>query len=112
MPEAISPRRPYMVGNWKMHKTITEARAYMEDLVALLDAAGDAIDVGVCPGYPALAACVDAADGTGIRVFAQNMHAEPEGAHTGEVSALMLREVGADGVVLGHSERRRDNCET
>jgi len=112
MPEAVSPRRPYMVGNWKMHKTIVEARAYVEELVALLGGTGDAVEVGVCPPYTALAASVEAARDTGVHVFAQNMHAAPEGAHTGEVSAPMLREVGVDGALLGHSERRRDNGET
>jgi triosephosphate isomerase (TIM) len=113
MPNSMSARRPYMVGNWKMHKTIAEARSYVEELVALLGGgAGAEADVGVCPSYTALAAAVAAARDTDVRVFAQNMHAAPEGAHTGEVSAPMLREVGADGVVLGHSERRRDNGET
>src|SRR5829696_5534030 len=112
MPDAVSPRRPYLVGNWKMHKTIAEARAYIDELVALLGASGDAVDVAVCPSYVALAAVVDAVRDTGVRVFAQNMHAAPEGAHTGEVSAPMLSEIAVDGVVLGHSERRRDDSET
>ena len=117
MPEVVSPRRPHMVGNWKMHKTMAEARAYVEELVALLGGAGDGgvgdtVGVGVCPAYTALGTVVTAARDTGLRVFAQNMNAAPEGAHTGEVSAPMLREVGVDGVLLGHSERRRDHCET
>ena len=112
MPERTTARRPYMVGNWKMHKTGVEARAYVEELVALLGGAGDAVDVGVCPAYTALAAVAEAAHGTGMRVFAQNMHAAPEGAQTGEVSAPMLLKVSDDGVVVVHSERRRDHCET
>ena len=112
MPEAIGSRRPYMVGNWKMHKTVREARAYVEELVTLVGAGDGGVDVGVCPSFTALAATVEAARDTGVRVFAQNMHAEPEGAHTGEVSAPMLLELGADGALLGHSERRRDHCET
>ncbi len=112
MPEAIGPRRPYMVGNWKMHKTMAEARAFVDELVALLGDAGEAVDVGVCPSYTALGAVVDAARDTGVRVLAQNIHAAADGAHTGEVSASMLLELGVDGTLLGHSERRRDNCET
>jgi len=112
MPETAAPRRPYMVGNWKMHKTMVEARTFVEELVALLGAGAEGVDVAVCPAFTALAATVDAARDAGVGVFAQNMHAAPQGAHTGEVSAPMLIEVGADGVVLGHSERRRDNCET
>ena len=112
MPEAPSGRRPYMVGNWKMHKTIVEARAYVEELLSSLGAAGGHVDVGVCPPYTALAAAVDGFDGTGVRVFAQNMSAARDGAETGEVSAPMLLELGVAGVVLGHSERRRDQGET
>ncbi len=111
MPEADSGRRPYMVGNWKMHKTVAEAREYLEELLSSLGEAGDNVDVGVCPPYTALAATVETVDGTGVAVFAQNMSAAREGAETGEVSAPMLLELGVEGVVLGHSERRSDHCE-
>jgi triosephosphate isomerase len=108
MPEG---RRPYVAGNWKMHNTVAEAEAYMEELIGELPG-GDLADVGVCAPFTALAALVMAAEGSPIRVCAQNMHQEPEGAFTGEVSAPMLVELGVHGVVLGHSERRRDNGET
>jgi triosephosphate isomerase (TIM) len=109
---ADAPRRPFMVANWKMHKTIVEAQGFVEELLGLLATGTEEVDVGVCPAFTALAATAEAASDSAVGVFAQNMHAAPEGAHTGEISAPMLLEVGGDGVVLGHSERRRDNCET
>jgi triosephosphate isomerase len=109
-PEA---RRPYVAGNWKMHKLAGEVRQYVVELLERLPAA-ELVDVELCVPFTALNATVDAARETGgrIRVAAQNMHQEPEGAYTGEVSAPMLVELGVQGVVLGHSERRRHNGET
>jgi triosephosphate isomerase len=109
MPDA--ERRPYIAGNWKMHKTIAEAHDYVAHLLSRLPVHGG-VDVGLCVPFTALAATVEAAGDSGLVVSAQNMHHAPEGAHTGEVSAPMLVELGVRGVVLGHSERRRDNCET
>jgi triosephosphate isomerase len=68
--------------------------------------------VGVCPPFTALDVCVERLDGTGVAVYAQNMHHEAMGAFTGEVSAQMLTEIGVAGVLLGHSERRQYNCES
>ncbi len=106
-PEA---RRPYIAGNWKMHKTAAEARSFVERLAGMVSA--DSVDVGLCVPFTALAASVEAARDTPISIAAQNMHQEPAGAYTGEVSAPMLVELGVRGVVLGHSERRRYNGET
>jgi triosephosphate isomerase len=103
-------RRPYAAGNWKMHKTIAETRGYVEKLLARLPVGG--VDVGLCVPFTALAAAVDGVQGSDVKVLAQNMHQAAEGAFTGEVSASMLTEIGVNGVVLGHSERRRDSCET
>ncbi len=64
------------------------------------------VDVGICVPFTDLRAMVDSARGSRVEVYAQNMHAEPEGAYTGEISPPMLAETGAHGVVLGHSERR------
>jgi triosephosphate isomerase len=94
-----------VAGNWKMHKTAAEARDFVTRLVPRLED-GDTVEVGVCPPFLALRAVVEAAAGSGVKVYAQNMHHAPGGAFTGEVSAPMLREASVDGVVLGHSERR------
>jgi triosephosphate isomerase (TIM) len=112
MPEAEGLRRPFMVGNWKMHKTIAETRSFVVELSERVGEHAERVEVGVCPPFTALLAAVESARSSHMRVFAQNMHAAPEGAHTGEVSAPMLVDLGVHGVVVGHSERRRDNAET
>jgi triosephosphate isomerase len=110
----VSPsaaRAALIAGNWKMHKTGVQARAYLEELRALLSVpdgapAAGAAEVGVCAPFTALAPAVESTAGSALRVFAQNMHQEEQGAFTGEVSAAMLNELGVHGAVLGHSERR------
>jgi triosephosphate isomerase len=103
-------RRPYVAGNWKMNKLRGEARGYVEQFLPLID--GLDLDVGICVPFTALDVCVQAADGSPLRVIAQNMHEEDTGAFTGEVSALMLRDVGVRYVLIGHSERRQFFGET
>src|SRR3712207_6197362 len=100
------PRTPFIAGNWKMFKTIDEAEAYVDALAPLVKGV-DGVDVAICVPFTALEPCVVHAKGTGIGVYAQNMHEAAEGAYTGEVSAGMLTDIRVDGVVLGHSERRQ-----
>jgi triosephosphate isomerase len=104
-------RRPVIAGNWKMYKTQTEARAYFSALAPLVQGCVHC-DMIIAPPFTALAAAVDAAKGTAISIAAQDMHGEPEGAFTGEVSAAMLVEAGCRAVIIAHSERRQFFGET
>jgi triosephosphate isomerase len=111
MPE----RTPILAANWKMHKTRGEAQAFVIDLQShFRDGFPDGVEVVLCPPFTAIEELVGRRRGVlgGYRIAAQNMHAEPEGAFTGEISAAMLLDVGATDVVLGHSERRQYFNET
>jgi triosephosphate isomerase len=99
-------RTPFIAGNWKMHKTIAEAEEFIQALLPRVSDA-DGVDVAICPAFLSLAPMVDSTRGSRVQVYAQNMHQAESGAYTGEVSAPMLVEVGVQGVILGHSERRQ-----
>jgi triosephosphate isomerase len=94
-----------------MYKTQAEARTYFAALTPLV-AGSTHCDIIIAPAFTALAASVEAAKGTAISIAAQDMHGEPEGAYTGEVSAAMLVEAGCRAVIIGHSERRQFFGET
>lgn len=103
-------RTPYIAANWKMNKTVAEAGEFVDALLPRIAATQH--DVVICPPFTALAEVVERRRGTAVKVAAQNMHEEPAGAFTGEISAPMLAELDVEAVVLGHSERRQLFCET
>ena len=104
-------RTPFIAGNWKMHKTVSEAEEFIQAFLPRVYSA-DGVDVAICVPYTDLQAMVDSTRGSRVEVFAQNMHEAPQGAYTGEISAPMLTEIDVHGVVLGHSERRQYYNET
>jgi triosephosphate isomerase len=102
--------RPLIAGNWKMHGLTEDSAALARGLRAGL---GDlAPEVLVCPPFTQIAAVAALLEGSGISVGGQNCDQHRVGAHTGEISATMLRDAGARYVILGHSERRADQHET
>ncbi|MDD7446813.1 MAG: triose-phosphate isomerase [Clostridiales bacterium] len=103
-------RKPIIAGNWKMNKTPSEAKALVEALKPLVADAG--CDVVVCVPALDFAAVKEAAEGSNIGVGVQNMHWKESGAYTGELSAAMIKEAGAQYVIIGHSERRQYFAET
>jgi len=97
-------RKIFVAGNWKMNTTATAAVALAKEVV---DGSNNVdVDLGVMPPSVYLAAVAQAAAGSKVAVGAQNMHFEPKGAFTGEISAAMIKDVGCDYAILGHSERR------
>ena len=107
----MKTRRPIIAGNWKMHKTMHEAENLVKDLQLELPDISH-LDLVLCPPFTALYKVAELVSNTPIRVGAQDMHWEKEGAFTGEISATMLRDVYCRYVILGHSERRQYFGET
>jgi triosephosphate isomerase (TIM) len=101
----VAERAPILAANWKMHKTVEETEAFLADFLPRAKQPGP--EIVICPPYPSLNVAVELCLQSRVRVAAQNMHEQPEGAFTGEVSAPMLLELGVRGVIVGHSERRQ-----
>jgi triosephosphate isomerase len=98
-------RRPFIAGNWKMFKTVHETTVYVKELRSLVKDVND-VTVVIAPPFTSLHAASEAARNSNVAVSAQNMFWEKEGAFTGEISAGMIKEAGAEYVIIGHSERR------
>lgn len=107
-----TPLRPLIAGNWKMNG-VGSALEEIARLKTLLEEAGDvAADVLICPPATLLDRAAKVTEGSAIALGGQDCHAQPAGAHTGDISAPMLADAGAGYVILGHSERRADHGET
>ena len=100
-----------MAGNWKMYKTPADTAQFLQKFIPLAAGASHC-EIVICPPFTSLAAAVDAARGTNVRVGAQNVAWAKEGAFTGEVSGPMIQGTGATYAIVGHSERRQYFCET
>lgn len=105
-------RKKLIAGNWKMFKTTAEAVAFAQNFKDLFSMSKTENEVAVCAPYTQLSALKTELAGSGIRLGAQNMHFEEEGAFTGEISVAMLKEIGLDYCIIGHSERRQYFAET
>ena len=98
-------RTPFIAGNWKMFKTVAETVRYVKEFRGLVKDVQD-VEIVIAPPFTALHAAAEAARNSNVGVAAQNLHWEREGAFTGEISAAMIAESGAEYVIVGHSERR------
>ena len=101
----MSDRVPVIAANWKMNKSLEEARDFCDRFLPQVE--DSTAEIVICPPYFALPLVAEATKTGSVEVAAQNMHYEADGAYTGEVSAAMLLDAGAKAVVLGHSERRQ-----
>lgn len=108
---AIMERLPFIAGNWKMNKTVEEATGLVRELKTSLSGVKD-VEVAVAPPFTALYSVSQELMGSSIRLAAQNVFYEEKGAFTGEISPLMLKAIGCQYVIIGHSERRQFFGET
>jgi triosephosphate isomerase len=103
-------RKPIIAGNWKMFKTVGESVAFINEVKGKAEA--DGVESVICAPFTNLPALVEAVKGTTLKVGAQNLHWEDSGAYTGEISGAMLKDLGVNYVIIGHSERRAYFAET
>lgn len=99
-------RHPFIAANWKMHKTVHDTVVYVKEFRSLVKDVED-VEIVLAPPLTAIHAAAEAARNSNVGIAAQNVHWERQGAFTGEVSAAMVREAGAEYVIIGHSERRQ-----
>lgn len=104
-------RKPIAAGNWKMFKTAKEASKMISELKELVKGVSDR-EVVICPTYTALESAVSAAKGSNVKIGAQNVYWEEKGAFTGEIAPGMIKDLGCEYVIIGHSERRQYFGET
>jgi triosephosphate isomerase len=104
-------RKIFIAGNWKMNNTLTETKTFIEDFKKNAVSVKD-IEIGIAPSFVNLAYAKGLCKDTNIKILAQNMFYEDNGAYTGEISPLMLKDIDIDYVIIGHSERRQYFGET
>ncbi len=97
-------RRPFIAGNWKMYKTVSEAITLAKEIAR---GCQDGVEVAIAPPFTALYVVSKEIKGTSLKLAAQNMFWENEGAYTGEISPIMIKDIGCNYVIIGHSERRQ-----
>lgn len=107
----VSAARPIVIGNWKMNG-LREQLAEIRLLAGMLEGIDLRCDVAICPPATLISSACEALEGSVVKVGGQDCHTEPAGAYTGDISAEMLRDIGAELVIVGHSERRQRHGET
>ncbi len=104
-------RRPFIAANWKMYKTNAETKNFIADFLLLVEFVKD-VDIIIAPPFTSLSTAAELLKGSNVRLAAQDVYFEEEGAYTGEISPKMLLDAGCEHVIIGHSERRQYFQET